>query len=106
MKVIVDKKEIELEIANNFYKKLKGFMFQKDIKKAIRFKTNSIHTFLMKVNLDIVMTDKNNKILYIYKNFNKNRILIKPKVYYVYEFPSNFINNLKVNDILKIKEID
>ena len=106
MKVIVDNKEIELEIANNFYKKLKGFMFQKDIKNAIRFKTNSIHTFFMKVNLDIVMTDKNNKILYIYKNFNKNRILIKPKVYYVYEFPSNFINNLKVNDILKIKEID
>ena len=103
MKVIVNKKEIELKIANTFLKKLKGFMFQKEITYALRFKTNSIHTFFMKVNLDIVMTDKDNKILYIYKNFNKNKILIKPNVYYTYEFPNNFLNNISVNDTLIIK---
>lgn len=103
MKVIIDNKEIELKIANTFLKKLKGFMFKKNINCCIRFKTNSIHTFFMKENLDIIMTDKNNKILYIFKNIKKNKIIIKKNSYYTYEFPSNFINNLNVNDILKIE---
>ena len=104
MKVIVNNNEIVLEIADNFFKKLSGFMFQKKITKAIRFKTNSIHTFFMKTNIDVVMTTKDNKILYIYKNLPKNKIIIHRNVYYTYEFPSNFINNLKVHDTLKIKE--
>ncbi len=104
MKVIVDNKEIELEIANSFLKRLKGFMFQNEITKVLRFKTNSIHTIFMKVNLDIVMTDKNNKILYIYQNFGKGKILIKKSVYYTYEFPNNFINNLHIGETLIVKE--
>lgn len=102
MKVIVDSKEIKLILANTFLKKLKGFMFLKNIDYCLRFKTNSIHTFFMKENIDIVMTDKNNKVLAIYKNIKKNKIIINRKAYFTYEFPSNFITNLKVNDILKI----
>ena len=104
MKVIVNNNEIVLEIADNFFKKLKGFMFQKEITKAIRFKTNNIHTFFMRTNIDVVMTTKDNKVLYIYKNLSKNKIIIKNKVYYTYEFPSNFINNLNIGDILIVKD--
>ena len=99
MKVIVNNKEIELILANNFFKRLKGFMFKKNINYSLRFKTNSIHTFFMKENIDIVMTDKFNNVLYIFKNAPKNKIIIKKNAYYTYEFPSNFIDK----DIEKIE---
>ena len=92
MKVIVNEKEIELIEANNFFKKLKGFMFKKNINTCLRIKTNSIHTFFMKEKIDVLMTDKNNNVLYIYKNLNKNKIIMKKKVYWTYEFPNNFID--------------
>ena len=95
MKVIINKKEINLIDANNFLKKLIGLMFKKNINYALRIKTNSIHTFFMKEKIDIVMTDQNNNVLFIYKNLNKNKIIIKKGVYYTYEFPNNFILSLK-----------
>lgn len=104
MKIIIDKKEIELKIANTFFKRLIGLTFKKNINYSMRFKTNSIHTFFMKDNIDIVMTNKNNKVIYILKNVKKNKIIIKKNVYYTYEFPNNFITNLKINDILKIED--
>ena len=39
MKVKVNNKEIKLVIANTFFKKLKGFMFKKNINYCLRFKT-------------------------------------------------------------------
>jgi len=102
MEIIVDNKKINLIIAGSFLKRLKGFMFLKDINYALRFKTNSIHTFFMKENIDVVMTNKNNKVLYIFKNVKKNKIIIKKDTYFTYEFPGNFINNLKPGDYLNI----
>ena len=93
MKVIINNKRINLIEANTFIKKLKGLMFQKNINYCLRLKTNSIHTFFMKEPIDIIMTDKFNNILYIFRNINKNKIIIKPKVFYTYEFPNNFIPN-------------
>ena len=103
MKLIVDDKKINLEIANTFFKRLKGFMLKKNINYAIRFKTNSIHTFFMKEPIDILMTTKDNNILYIYKNVSKNKILIKKGVYYIYEFPNNFLDNVSLNSKIKIE---
>ncbi|MBQ8891522.1 MAG: DUF192 domain-containing protein [Bacilli bacterium] len=99
MKVIVNNKEIKLIDANTFLKKLKGFMFQKNINYCLRFKTNSIHTFFMKEKIDIIMTDRHNNVLFILKNVPKNKVIIKKNVYYTYEFPNNFIDK----DIKKIK---
>ena len=98
MKVIINNKKINLIEANTFIKKLKGLMFQKNINYCLRLKTNNIHTFFMKEPIDIIMTDKYNNILYIFNNVKKNKIIIKPKVYYTYEFPNNYLNN-KVNKI-------
>ena len=56
----------------------------------------------MKQPIDIIMTDKNNTVLYSFKHVKKNKIIIKPKVYYTYEFPNNFINkNIKKIEIKK-----
>ncbi len=100
MKVAINEKVINLELADTFWKKLKGFMGKTNISSCMRFKTNSIHTFFMKEKIDILMTDKNNTILYIFQNVPKNKVIIKKNVYYTYEFPANFLKKIKLKDKL------
>ncbi len=96
---------IEVFILTNIFKRFKGFMFKKNIDYGLCFpKCNSIHTFFMKKNIDVYMTDKNNKVLYIYKNLKKNKIILpKKNVYYTYELPEDSFN-FKINDYIKIKD--
>lgn len=100
---MIDK--IDIYEAKTFKERLFGLMFKKNINYGLLFKNcNSIHTFFMKENIDVVMTDKNNKVIYIKKNMKKNRIILpKKNAYKTYEFPANFIKNLKVNDKLKTR---
>ena len=85
--------------AKTFFQKLKGLMFQKEFDYILKFKTNGIHTFFMKTNIDVILTDKSNKILYIYKNLKPNKIIPpKRKVKYTYEMPVNYINKVKIGD--------
>lgn len=86
--------------AQTFKNRLLGLMLKKRIKNGICFKKcNSIHTFFMLQPLDIIMTDNNHKILYIYKNFQPWRVILpKKNVYYTYELPINSINNLKTGE--------
>lgn len=101
---MIDK--ISIYEAKTFKQRLLGLMFKKNIDYGLLFRNcNSIHTFFMKENIDVVMTDKNNKVLFIKKNMKKNRIILPKKdVYNTYEFPSNFIKDLKINDQLKIRD--
>lgn len=96
--------KIKVFILKNIIKRFIGFMFKKDIDYALCFpRCNSIHTFFMKENIDVYMTDKNNKIIYIYKNLKKNRIILpKRNVYNTYEFPINTIE-FNLNEQIKIK---
>lgn len=97
--------KIDIYEAKTFKQRLFGLMFKKNINYCMLFKNcNSIHTFFMKENIDVVMTDKNNKILYIKKNMKKYRIILpKRNVYKTYEFPANYIKDLKINDKLKTR---
>ena len=109
MYLIDNKKKILIQDCTNFFKRLKGFMFQtKPITIGKRFpKCNSIHTFFMFQRIDVIMTDKNNKIIKIYSNLKPWKIIFpKKNVYYTYELPLCICNKYKINDILKIKEID
>jgi len=54
-------------------------------------------------NIDIIMTNKNNKILYTYYNLKPWRIILpKKNVYYTYELPVNTIK-LNIGEQLEIK---
>lgn len=83
-------------ICNNYFKRLKGFMFCYKIDKILCFpKCNSIHTFFMFENIDIIMTDKDNNVLYTFYNFKPWKIILpKRNVYYTYELP---LNTIKLN---------
>lgn len=94
-------KEIKAINCISFYSRLKGFMFKKNINYSLLFdKCNSIHTFFMKENIDVILCDKNNTILYFYQNLPKNKIILPKKgVSKVIETPSNYFD-IKVNDKL------
>lgn len=106
MKIIINKKEIPLKVANSFWKKFSGFMFKKNIDYALLFKNcNGIHTFFMKEEIDVILTDKENNILYLYPNLKKWRVLLpKKNVYNTYELPKGTIKDLKINTKIKIQE--
>lgn len=106
MYILVNNSKIPLYKANTFHKKLLGFMFKKNISYALLFEhCNGIHTFFMKEEIDIILTDKNNNILYLYPNFKKRKIILPKKgVYNTYELPKNTIKNLNINDKIKIQE--
>lgn len=104
MKIIINKEKYNVKMCNNIFTKFKGMMFlKKKVDYCYCFKNcNSIHTFFCLQNLDILMCDKNNKVLYSYKELKPFRIILpKKNVYYTYEFSSNVLKN--INEIKKIK---
>ena len=77
-------------------------MFTKDFDYILKIKCNSIHTFFMKTNIDVILTDKNDKILYIYRNVKPWRIILpKKNVTYTYETKVNYLKNIKVGGQIK-----
>ena len=99
MKIIINNEIYNVDIANTFFKKLIGLIGKKKIKKGMFFpKTRGIHTFFMKDDIDIIMINKENKIIYFKKNVSKNKIIVKKKAYNTIELPKNTINNIKIMD--------
>ena len=104
MKLIVNNQEFNLVIAKSFFKKLKGLMFKKVINEYLVFyHCNSIHTFFMKKDIDVLFFDKNKNFLSVYKNVSKNKIIRDKKAYYTVEIESNIIKYKKDNNV-KIKD--
>ena len=106
MKLIINKKKINIVEKNNFFEKLKGIKFiLEPIKDAYRFKSHYANTYFLFQGVDIIMTDENNKVLYIYPNC-KTEKLIFPKfnVKYVYFLPLETTKDLEINQILKISK--
>ena len=102
--ILVCKNDLEIRMCANFFRKLMGLMFKKNFDYGLCFKRcNSIHTFFMREKIDVIMTDKNNKVLYIYNNLDKYRIILPKKgVYYTYELPNNY-NTYNIGDYLQFK---
>jgi len=110
MFIKINKENITINYCNTFIKRLIGMSFKCKRQKSIYCfpKCNSIHTFFMFQNIDIIMTDKNGKILYAYQNVKPNCIIFpKKNVYYTYEFSHNkelyneIIKNKKINLVTK-----
>jgi hypothetical protein len=53
--------------------------------------------------IDVIMTDRNYNILYMYKNIKSNKVILpKKNVYYTFELPAN-IFKFNLNEKLKVK---
>lgn len=97
-------KEITLIECKSFYSRFMGFMLKKNIDKALLFKKcNSIHTCFMRDNIDVIMCDKDNKILYYYNDLGKNKIILPKKgVYKTIELPVSYFN-INIGEMIRIK---
>ena len=99
-----NKQDYPIIIANSFSKRLIGLMGKKDINYGMLFpKCNSIHTYFMKENIDIVGLDENNEVIYKYENLDKNRIIkinYDPKKTSILELPHNTSQSLKLGNKL------
>lgn len=92
-KMIEFKKKIDIYIADAFFKRLSGFMFKKNITYGLFFKKcNTLHTFFMKFNIDVIAIDKENNIIKIFYNIAPFKIVKGPKgTVSMYEFPTGYI---------------
>lgn len=105
MKLVHNKKQITLCECKSFFSRFKGFMFTKEIKQALLFNhCNSIHTFFMITNIDVILCDRENKVLFFYNNLGKNKIIWpKKKVFKVIELPVNYFD-IKIGDYINIEK--
>ena len=101
MYIVKNSKKIKVKICNNLFNRFLGLMFKKNFNYSLCFpRCNSIHTFFMLESIDVIMTDKNYNILYIFNNIKPNRIILPKKgIYYTFELPTN---TLKFNTNEKI----
>lgn len=72
------------------------------------FKTRfGIHTFGLKFPIDVLILDKNNKVVKVCKNLKPNRIFLwNPKFFNVIELPAGQIgrDKIKIGDTIKIHD--
>ena len=102
------KEKINIIVARSFKTRVLGLMGKKNIDYGMLFpKCNSIHTFNMKENIDIVGLNDNNEVIYKYESLPKNRI-IKVKnpqnKTSILELPNNASKSIKLNTILLFKD--
>lgn len=95
--------------ATSFKDKLIGLMNKKNIDYGLLIEDcKSIHTFFMLENIDVLLLDKNNRILMINRNVLPNKIVIfkNSNKTNILELPSNASFDLKVNDIIDIDNFE
>jgi len=100
----------DVKIAKTFFTRSFGLLSRKSISDnegLIIKPCNSIHTFFMKFPIDVLFVDRKNKIVAVYENVSKNRILpIHLNSNYVLELASGQISNKNIEkyDIIQINE--
>ena len=102
MYTFIDNRKIYIKVAKTKYEKLKGLMFKSNIKYGL-FIPNcvSVHTFFMQDNIDILVLNDNNEILYKFQNMSKNKIIeVKEDINKtsILELPKNTSNNIFIGD--------
>lgn len=88
--------------ATSFKDRFFGLMFKKNIDVIMRFdKCNSIHTFFMYSPIDVYMTDKNGRVLFVFKGLSSNKVILpKKNVHRTYETKVG-LWNYETDDIIE-----
>ena len=103
----IDNKYLNVIVMDTFFKKLNGLMWKKEpIKDCYIFEnTNGIHTLFMFQKIDVILTDKNFKVLKTYKNLSPWKVILpKKRVYYTIEAPINVSSSININEVLTFEE--
>ena len=108
MNLKINNKKMPIKKATSLKMRLFGLMGQKDIKEGILFpKCNSIHTFFMKEEIDVIGLNEENQVIYIYRNVPKNKIVKvsnEPKKTSILELPKDTSKDLVIGSVLNFQE--
>ncbi len=103
-----NKEKYNIVVANTFSKRLIGLMGKTNIDYGLLLPNcNSIHTYFMKENIDIIGLDENNEVIYKYENLDKNRLIkIKNdhKKTSILEMPANSTKKIALGTTLIFNE--
>ncbi len=96
--------KIPIISATSFKSRLLGLMGKTNINYGLFFPhCNGIHTFFMKVKIDVIGLNENNKIIFLERNVKPNKIIKinrNIKKTSILELPNNTSNNLKIGNTL------
>ena len=101
----IGKQKIAIEIRTSFWERIKGYMFVLEpIQVGLCYpKCRSIHTYLMCQAIDVVMTNKDFEILYLYPHLKSEKIIFpKRHVYYAFFLPLGCCDHLEVGQKLPL----
>ena len=108
MKLKLNNTTINIVVAKTFYTRLLGLMGQKNIDYGMLFpKCNAIHTYFMKEEIDVIGLNKENQVIYIYREVPKNKIIRiseDAKNTSILELPKNASQQLYIGSVLKFEE--
>lgn len=93
-----------IRVANSFFKKLRGYMFQKKPSQSeimIFNACNSVHTFNMKFKLDILFLDEHNKVVKKASGVPRGRFIAPVKeATRVIEAPEGLFAKVEENEVV------
>lgn len=95
-------------VAKSFYKRLTGLIGKENIDFGMLFpKCNSIHTYFMKENIDVIGLDENNIVIYKVENLSKNKVITinyPKKKTTILELPKNSSKKIKIGSVVTFNE--
>lgn len=104
MNLKLNNKSLPIITATTFNQRLWGLIGKKNINYGMLFpECNSIHTFLMKEEIDVIGLNENNEIIFIERNTKPNKIITihqNIKKTSILELPKNTSNFFKIGDKL------
>lgn len=94
-------------MADTFFSRLKGLMGKKSLDKGegiIIKPCSSIHSFGMKMAIDVAFIDKDNQVIHILSNFKPRKMspIIKGSKYVIEASANLFKDKLEVKDIIEV----
>jgi len=96
MKLIKEEFGLRIYECSNYFDKLFGLMFKKNIEYGILIKNcRSIHTFFMRKKIDVLFLDMDEQIISVRYNVPAWRVLGEKKARHVLELPTGYYNNEK-----------
>lgn len=103
-KIVTD----QLVVAYSYLDRLKGLMFKKFMKFDVLMikPCNSIHTYFMKINIDVLFVDNKNVVIHRMLDMKKGRFIMPIKNgSYVLESRAFFFKNISIGDSIEISKI-
>lgn len=94
LKIDKDEALSDILLADSFFKRLSGYMFQKKpMSKGILFRNcNSLHSYFMHFDIDLYFLDQESHLLRVERGFSKNKTLYVKEATHVLETISGAVD--------------